>query len=67
WKFLVFSVIIMAISIILIFIPFIGEFVGVFILPFDIIFAFLIYEGLKKMRNVNYSEDIGRHRNIGEI
>ena len=60
WKFIVFNVIIMAISITVGLIPFIGGFVSMLLVPFSIIFSFLIYENLKKINPVEYSPNIGR-------
>jgi len=60
WKFFVFNVIIMTISITVGLIPFIGGFIGVLLMPLSIIFSFLIYENLKKINPVEYSANIGR-------
>ncbi len=50
WRFLVLNIIIFLIGLIVGFIPFVGRFIILFTVPFSMIFGFLIYENLKKLK-----------------
>lgn len=57
WRFLVLNIIICLVSFITGFIPFVGNFIMLFTLPFSITFGFLIYENLRKLNPVRDSKD----------
>jgi hypothetical protein len=56
WKFFVFNVIILTATLILGVIPFFGIFLNMLIVPFNLVFYFLIYEKLKEINVENREE-----------
>ncbi len=67
WRFLAMSIIIFLITLVAGFIPFIKNIIYLFTTPFSIVFSFLIYENLKKLKGEALFDPPKRKAKIGFI